>query len=67
MDHQLREYIAGMAIWPRSADCWNFEGGRYFGSKGLEIQKTRRVPLLPKVNVDCTLKRENVAVLLVDM
>ncbi|KAJ7247508.1 hypothetical protein C8J57DRAFT_1080874 [Mycena rebaudengoi] len=40
IDHHLWEYIVGMAVWPRSAECLNFEGGRYFGSKGLEIQKT---------------------------
>jgi hypothetical protein len=63
MYHQLWEYIVGMAVWPRSADCSNFEGGCYFGSKGLEIQKTRRAPLLPNVNVDLTLERGNVRVL----
>ncbi|KAF7339113.1 Terpene cyclase [Mycena venus] len=67
VDHQLGQYLYAIAIWPRGADCWNFEGGRYFGSKGLEIQKTRCVPMLPKVDVDSTLKRENVRVLLVEL
>jgi len=67
VDRQLEEYILHLANWPRANDCWNFESGRYFGSKGLEIQKTRCVPLLPKVQNDPTLRREQVVVPLVDL
>ncbi|EED81950.1 predicted protein [Postia placenta Mad-698-R] len=67
VDKELEEYVLALAIWPRTNDCWNFESGRYFGSKGLEFQKTRYVPLLPKVKNDSTLKREQVVVPLVDL
>ncbi|KAJ7137759.1 isoprenoid synthase domain-containing protein [Mycena epipterygia] len=67
VDSQLHEYIEHLANWPRCNDCWNFESGRYFGKNGLEFQKTRYVPLLPKVDMDRTLKRENVVVPLVPL
>ncbi|KAJ7834050.1 isoprenoid synthase domain-containing protein [Mycena olivaceomarginata] len=67
LDKQLQDYIGHLANWPRCNDCWNFESGRYFGNKGLEIQKTRYVPRLPKVEMDLTLKRENVVVPLVEL
>ncbi|PCH36903.1 terpenoid synthase [Wolfiporia cocos MD-104 SS10] len=57
VDKSLEEYIQGLALWPRCNVCWNFESGRYFGSKGLEIQKSRHVPLLPKVAKDLGLRR----------
>jgi hypothetical protein len=67
IDEHLEEYIFNLANWPRASDSWNFESGRYFGNKGLEIQETRYVPLLPKVKSDPTLKREQVVVPLVDL
>lgn len=68
IDPQLQQYIQAIAMWPRANDCWNFESGRYFGSKGLEIQKTRIVPIMPKVIDDHrTLRREDVVVPLVDL
>ena len=67
VDKQLHEYIEGLANWPRCNDCWNFESGRYFGTKGREIQKSRYVPLLPKTLPDPTLKKEQVIVPLVDL
>lgn len=66
MDRQVQQYVYGLANWPRCNDCWNFESGRYFGSKGLEIQKSRVVPLYPKVSPAQILRRENVVVPLVD-
>ncbi|OSX64651.1 hypothetical protein POSPLADRAFT_1133971 [Postia placenta MAD-698-R-SB12] len=66
VDKELEEYILALAIWPRTNDCWAFESGRYFGSKGLQVQKTRYVPLLPKVKTDPTLKQEQ-AVSVVDL
>jgi len=64
IDKNMEEYIYGLANWPRCNDCWNFESGRYFGKHGLEFQKTRWVPLLPKVVDDPNAKarRENVVV-----
>lgn len=68
VDPQIQEFILAIAMWPRANDCWNFESGRYFGTKGLEIQKTRRVPLLPKVvGNHRSLRRENVVVPLVNL
>ncbi|KAJ7654615.1 isoprenoid synthase domain-containing protein [Mycena polygramma] len=67
VDEELQEYIQHLAGWPRSNDCWNFEGGRYFGSKGLEIQKTRCVPLMPKIHIDRSLRREHVVLPLVEL
>ncbi|KAJ3563357.1 hypothetical protein NP233_g8992 [Leucocoprinus birnbaumii] len=68
IDRQMKQYLYGLANWPRCNDCWNFESGRYFGSKGREIQKTRMVPLLPKVApyMDSSLRRENVVVPFID-
>lgn len=69
MDRQVQQYLYGLANWPRCNDCWNFESGRYFGGKGREIQKTRRVPLLPKAippSANSSLRRENVVVPLVE-
>ncbi|KAG6905986.1 hypothetical protein DXG01_016457, partial [Tephrocybe rancida] len=68
IDRQMEQYLYGMANWPRCNDSWNFESGRYFGSKGREIQKTRRVPLLPKLTPyqDTSLRRENVIVPFID-
>ena len=49
LDEQVRKYMNGVASWPRANVSWSFEGGRYFGNKGLEYRVTRRVPLIPKV------------------
>ena len=69
IDQQVHEYVQGLANWPRSNVCWNFEGGRYFGSKGQELQRTREVVLLPKavpVHNDPSLRKGNVVVPFVD-
>ncbi|PCH42430.1 terpenoid synthase [Wolfiporia cocos MD-104 SS10] len=67
VDRDVEQYILGIANWIRSNHCWSFEGGRYFGRKGLEIQSTRRVPLLPKAKHDRTLKRQQVIIPAVDI
>jgi Delta6-protoilludene synthase len=66
IDDQIAEYIEHIAGWPRCNDSWNFECGRYFGSKGLEIQKTRFVPLLPKRQQNRNLHKQDVIITLVD-
>lgn len=66
VDRELQEYVLALAIFPRANDCWSFESGRYFGTKGLQVQKTRYVPLLPKVRTDPTLKQRQVVVSVVD-
>lgn len=49
IDDDVAIYVDGLANWVRANDSWSFESQRYFGKKGLAIQKTRRVVLLPKV------------------
>ncbi|KAI0329655.1 terpenoid synthase [Cubamyces sp. BRFM 1775] len=48
IDRELQQYLQSIANWPRCLDSWSFESKRYFGRRGLEYQKTRRVPLLPR-------------------
>jgi hypothetical protein len=47
VDKRVQIYVDGLAQWIRGNDDWTFESGRYFGNKGLEIQKTRIMSLLP--------------------
>jgi len=47
VDRRVKIYVDGLAQWVRGNDDWTFESGRYFGSKGLEIQKTRIMTFLP--------------------
>ncbi|KAG1742745.1 isoprenoid synthase domain-containing protein [Suillus paluster] len=49
-DALVKEYFDGIATWARANCCWSFEAQRYFGTMGPEIQQTRLVPVLPKVN-----------------
>ena len=49
IDAQVTRYVDGVGNWVRGTDSWGFESRRYFGSRGLEIQTTREVALLPKV------------------
>ena len=68
VDPQLERFIEAIAMWPRANDSWTFESGRYFGSKGLEIQQTRVVPFMPKVvDVHDALRRENVVIPLIEL
>ncbi|OCB85493.1 terpenoid synthase [Sanghuangporus baumii] len=69
MDRQVRQYLHGLANWARGNHCWSFEGGRYFGDKGLGYQKSRVIPLLPKdipFRNDTSCRRENVVVPLIE-
>ncbi|KAI0067235.1 terpenoid synthase [Artomyces pyxidatus] len=54
LDAQVAEYVQAIAHGVRGLDSWCFESGRYFGDKGLEVQKHRVVNLLPKVGKDVT-------------
>ncbi|KAF7432704.1 hypothetical protein PC9H_004646 [Pleurotus ostreatus] len=45
VDTDIRAYCVMLAEWVRGNDSWSFEGGRYFGDKGREIQTTRLVRL----------------------
>ncbi|KAK7053206.1 hypothetical protein VNI00_003825 [Paramarasmius palmivorus] len=51
-DKDVSVYVDGLGHWVRGNDCWSFESQRYFGPAGLEIQKTRIVQMLPKVDLD---------------
>ncbi len=66
VDEALQEYIVGVAAWPRGNDCWRFESERYFGKKGAEVQKTRRIPLLAKRLMNPEMRRERVEVPLIE-
>ncbi|KAG2047023.1 terpenoid synthase [Suillus hirtellus] len=50
VDVLVKEYLDGIANWARANHSWGYESQRYFSTKGLEIQQTRRIPLLPKVS-----------------
>ena len=64
VDAAIQEYIAHLANWPRANICWSFEGGRFFGTKGLQVQETRMAPLFSNCvpNVDVELRRELVEI-----
>ncbi|KAF8172887.1 hypothetical protein BJ912DRAFT_89820 [Pholiota molesta] len=46
LDRQIAVYIDGIGQWVRGHDEWMFASGRYFGDKGPEIQKTRKVDII---------------------
>lgn len=49
-EHQadVEHYLNGLGNWVRGHDSWSFESGRYFGMHGLEVQRSRKVVLLPR-------------------
>jgi len=68
MDDEVRQYVEGMAFWVRGNYAWSYESQRYFGSRGSEIQKTRKVPLLDKVEKPGTMgKEQDVIVDVIDL
>ncbi|KAF8513346.1 terpenoid synthase [Hysterangium stoloniferum] len=46
VDEQVAIYVDGLGNWVQANDSWSFESQRYFGTKGLEIQRHRHVALL---------------------
>ncbi|KAG0702611.1 terpenoid synthase [Suillus ampliporus] len=50
-DVLVKEYLDGIATWARGNHSWSYETQRYLGTKGPEIQRTKLLPLLPKI--DC--------------
>ncbi|EJD46835.1 terpenoid synthase [Auricularia subglabra TFB-10046 SS5] len=48
-DQVVAQYVMGVGMWVTANECWSFECGRYFGTRGKEIQEHRVVELLPKV------------------
>ncbi len=71
IDAALQEYVDGSlaAAWPRGNNCWRFssKSERYFGpTKGAEVQKAGKTPLLAKRVMDPEMRREKVQVQLID-
>ncbi|KAI6120872.1 terpenoid synthase [Pisolithus croceorrhizus] len=62
LDAQIKEYLNGIANWARANYCWSYEGQRYFGNRGGEIEKTRLVPLLSKARRDPKMREKDVVV-----
>ncbi|KAI0061988.1 terpenoid synthase [Artomyces pyxidatus] len=52
LDRQVAEYVENIGHEVRGLESWCFESRRYFGDRGLEVQKHRIVELLPKVGKD---------------
>ena len=48
IDGELRKYIDIVAAWVRAEVEWSLECGRFFGSHGREIEKTRIIPVPPR-------------------
>ena len=48
IDSWVAEYCDGLGNWVRANDQWSFESERYFGTRGVEIMKSRWVTLMPK-------------------
>ncbi|KAG1908076.1 isoprenoid synthase domain-containing protein [Suillus fuscotomentosus] len=49
VDVLVNEYLDGLKNWPRANYSWSYENQRYFFIEKLEIQQTRLVPLLPRL------------------
>ena len=47
IDSEVNNFVERMCLWIRGHDSWSFESERYFGTKGMEIQRLRIMPLLP--------------------
>ncbi|KZT35696.1 terpenoid synthase [Sistotremastrum suecicum HHB10207 ss-3] len=46
IDARVTTYIDGLGYWVRANEAWSFEGPRYFGKDGAQIQRTRVVKLI---------------------
>jgi Delta6-protoilludene synthase len=46
VDSEVHQLVERMCLWIRGHDCWSFESQRYFGTEGMEIQRSRMMPLL---------------------
>ena len=49
IDSQVARYVDGLGNWVRANYQWSFESQRYFGTKGLDIMRHRKVEMLPKL------------------
>jgi hypothetical protein len=57
VDRAVSEYIFHMGCWMPANNCWSYEGGRYFGKTGLDVQRDGWVELYPKVKTYLELDR----------
>jgi hypothetical protein len=48
IDASVVEYIDRMARCVRGYDSWSYETVRYYGDRGLEVQQSRKITLMPK-------------------
>ncbi|KAH9884567.1 isoprenoid synthase domain-containing protein [Xylariomycetidae sp. FL2044] len=49
VDLDVQRLVDGMAQCVSGVMHWSYESQRYFGERGLEVKKTRMVPLLPQI------------------
>jgi hypothetical protein len=49
VDLDVQRLVQGMAWWETGNIHWSFESERYFGSRGLEVRRAKKVHLLPKM------------------
>ena len=49
IDAQVQIYVQGLEDWIIGTLHWSFDSERYFGKKGLQVKKSRRVELAPAV------------------
>jgi hypothetical protein len=57
VDKAVSDYIFHLGCWVQGNACWGFESGRYFGNKGLDVQRDG-FELFPKVKTYPELDRE---------
>ncbi|KAH6658525.1 terpenoid synthase [Truncatella angustata] len=48
VDLDVQTYVDGIGQWVVANVQWSFESERYFGTRGLEVKKTRMLQLLPQ-------------------
>jgi hypothetical protein len=48
VDASLQEYVDRLGRCVRGYDAWSYETNRYYGTKGLDVQLTRRITLQPR-------------------
>ncbi|KAI0741799.1 isoprenoid synthase domain-containing protein [Daedaleopsis nitida] len=63
---ELEEYYAHLGQVRRACYDWSFECQRYFGVRGPEFERTRRVPIIPRQKRDKQLTQEKVDVMLIE-
>ena len=58
VDTAISDYIFHLGCWIQANVCWGFESGRYFGNKGVNVQRDGWVEVFPKVKTYPELDRE---------